>query len=444
MEKEYFDKTLKKKMLEASNEKAHPNWRRMHFLLKENGLTKQFSILKNILLVSLAIITMINTGIIIHMLTGKTTPKRQIIPNTPSSNVAINIIDTIYNYDTIVSKKTVYVVDTIFVNKKVLIEKNNTTTKNKYLKQGKIIVNPKNITIDFQKHETVVKDVNKTNRYKKQTGTLSHIGYDTTSAVKEQLAALLKKSKNSTNGLQIKKHNITHSISSDTLHKKKNYTKDLHHATKETRQNNNSEKRERKHITASFFAGSLFNKLWIIDKDFAKGTTFQYGLIPSVLFNDNYEVYLGLLLCNNSYELKEDVAFKKTGNYPGITNTDSINEINATSKYYSFPIGLRYHINIGKHFKLLPELGIEYYLYKLQEFHYEYKENYREHNTIIIKNNSYTGFGHMSAGLGTSFVLFKKLHLILTPKYYFPIAKIGTEKMSYSMFSTEFMIMWQF
>ncbi len=461
MNENYFDKILKEKLSEQTEETARPDWHRMMALLEQNGLVKGFFLgWKSIAIGVLGLLTLLNTGMFIYYFQHPSATETQLYKHQREEIIRF---DTIYHYDTVIKKEMIKIYDTVYVrhthvflknqykNSKLMenvlsgantvanfqkhFDNNNTggismTAKNKMLSNQKKS-RPKNINYD-----SLLFAINKINKQMQQAQPFYSSDNSKPVSTKNTFPELHKTNKAVETHLP--PYLITQKEDSVFSSKTKLQQDSLLLLGKST-----SSHRKKNSLSINFRVGSSFTLGMITEDDLKKGFSYQYGINPYIFVNKHFNIFTGIFYGKIKYNLVGNSVSEKINSYPEVTESEKINEIYTNASFISIPFGAGYYLNPDSHLQLFSEAGINYYYFTQQQFTYD-SEDSKEKSTTVVKKNSYQGWGSAFIGIGVAYLPRKHLFLIVKPKYQFPLNKIGVEQISYHLLSTDIMLIWKF
>ena len=179
----------------------------------------------------------------------------------------------------------------------------------------------------------------------------------------------------------------------------------------------------------------------IINKEFT-GSAISYGLSPEIKLGKQLVFYTGLWMVSQKQKFDHDLV-DYTAFSSQISDPSIIKEVHSTTQILKIPLGIKVYAPLKGSFSMSWSGAINYLHYNRQDFEFEMRIPAESHIYSTL-TNTYSGFGSVSIGLGTSYIWRDKLEINISPQVEIPMAKLGVEKMKYRYFITQFTVSWHF
>lgn len=157
---------------------------------------------------------------------------------------------------------------------------------------------------------------------------------------------------------------------------------------------------------------------------------FQQGIQFGVEWESGWGVYLGAIRNQMEGELDDEEIMMLDsdlyGSLPNVpANSETLDEIYFTNRQWFFPMELRWRSLYYSGFSFESSLGLMGNYIVRQDFAYEFENNSDQEYQYGSTTSGEFGFSHLRMGIGTNYLLSRKMGLFLRSHYWLPVSRPG-------------------
>ncbi len=159
-------------------------------------------------------------------------------------------------------------------------------------------------------------------------------------------------------------------------------------------------------------------------------TLIQNGIQVGMEWESGWGIYTGAIRNQVEGELDDEEIMQLSSavisNLPNLTaDISSLDEIYFTNRQWFFPLELRWRSLYYSGFSFESSLGLMGNLLSRQDFIYEFENNFVEEYQYETVDKNQFSLSHFRLGIGTNYLLSKRVGMSLRSHYWFPTARPG-------------------